>query len=151
LVIQPAASSISLEQFTRGVLALYALTFAWLVLLIVLTPSALVVAGSILMERGYDPAHAAIDPAIQRNIQIFFIAVALFMGALVIWFFCWGTKCILNKKPVGAIVFLLIVGAIHLLWVRLSGLNLTTINWISIAVCCSSIVLVLLCRRRLFA
>jgi hypothetical protein len=151
LVIQPTAPSISLEQFTRGVLALYALTFAWLVLLIVLTPSALVIAGSILMERGYNPAHAAVDPVIQRNIQIFFGVLALFMGALVIWFFCWGTKCILNKKPIGAIVFLFIVGALHLLWARLSGFNLTTINWISVVVCCGSIVLVFLRRRRLFA
>jgi hypothetical protein len=150
LVIQPTASSISLEQFTRGLLALYVLTFAWLVLLIVLTPSALVIAGSILTERGYNPAHAAVDPVIQRNIQIFFGVLALFMGGLVIWFFCWGTKCILNKKPVGAIVFLFIVGAIHLLWVRLSGFKLT-INWISMAVCCGSIALVFLRRRRLFA
>jgi hypothetical protein len=74
-----------MEHFARGTLALYALTFGWLPLVAGLTPSALVVAGVVLEQKGYS-AHQ-IDPTVQ--IEIFSAAIVI---ALVFLFLLHGSS-----------------------------------------------------------
>jgi hypothetical protein len=135
------------EEFARGALALYTLTFGWIILFIAVIPSALVVAGAILLEHS-DKA-TAVDPAAARMVFWGAIIIGLFLAGAVVLFFYWGAKSILRGKVYSAVFFLICTAVLHIPLVLVSGLQLT-INWFSVAVCGLSLIVVLFRRGRLF-
>jgi uncharacterized BrkB/YihY/UPF0761 family membrane protein len=90
LAIQTTPTSINPEQFARGALVLYALTFGWIAFLFAVIPSALVIGGVILMERGKTVTH--VDPTTAHLILWGAVVIGLALAALVVWLFYWALK-----------------------------------------------------------
>ena len=146
MVAEGPARSITIEEFVRGALALYAFTFGLVVLLITIILPSIVAAGVILTERN---PNAHVNPTIARFIFWSTIIVGLILAAAVVWLFYWGTKSIIRGRTSSAVVFLVIIVALHILWTTGVGFHIAPINWFSASLSFTLIVVALFRGARL--